>query len=142
MKYIGIDPGQSGGMVLLSDSGEVCQTAAFAKMTERDIFDTLHEWSEGACACLESVHSMPRQGVASSFKFGTNYGFLRGVLTATGIQWKTATPQQWQKELGCLTKGDKNITKAAAQRRWPNTKWTHATADAALIAEFCRRGTA
>ncbi len=32
-----------------------------------------------------------------------------------------------------------NVTKAAAQRRWPDMKWTHALADSALIAEYERQ---
>lgn len=81
---------------------------------------------------------MPKQGVASSFKFGRSYGFLIGLLTGLRIPYEFVTPQKWQKAMGCLTHGDKNISKAAAQRRWPNEKWTHATADAGLIAEYGR----
>jgi hypothetical protein len=39
----------------------------------------------------------------------------------------------------CLTKGDKNVSKAAAQRLWPKLKITHANADALLIAEYGRQ---
>jgi hypothetical protein len=42
----------------------------------------------------------------------------------------------WQKSLGCLTHGDKNVSKAAAQRLFPGMKITHATADALLIAYY------
>ena len=37
----------------------------------------------------------------------------------------------------CLTKGDKNVTKSAAQRLYPDRKITHADADAILIARYC-----
>lgn len=136
MVVIGIDPGQSGGIVLLSDSWILPH-----KMpeTERDIVDLLEETKPPRFAFIELVHSMPRQGVASSFKFGRGYGFLRGVLSALSIPFEDVTPQKWQKELRCLTKGDKNVSRAAAQRLWPEIRWTHATADAALIAEYGRR---
>lgn len=142
---IGIDPGMSGGMVMLCDvNGDIEAVATFARMTEYDIADTLLDWqetwTEGPMrACIESVHSMPKQGVASSFKFGQSFGFLRGLLTGLKIPYTLVTPQKWQKEMQCLTHGDKNVSKAAAQRRWPNHKWTHAIADAALIAEYGRR---
>jgi hypothetical protein len=144
MNFIGIDPGQSGGMVLLNREGGLLFVTAFNKATEGDIASELREWDDidndyHAIACLEAVHSMPKQGVASSFKFGVSYGFLRGILTGLNIRWDTVTPQKWQKVMGCMTKGDKNVSKAAAQRLWPNTKWTHAIADAALIAEYARR---
>jgi len=142
---IGIDPGQSGGAVLLDDiDASVIDKVAFSKMTEQDIADVLCEWSgadDGRIfhhATIESVHSMPKQGVASSFKFGRHFGFLIGVLTGR-IPYRMVTPQTWQKAMGCLSHGDKNVTKAAAQRLWPNEKWTHAIADAALIGEFGRR---
>lgn len=136
MVVIGIDPGQSGGIVLLSDSWILPH-----KMpeTERDIVDLLEETKPPRFAFIEFVHSMPRQGVASSFKFGRGYGFLRGVLSALSIPFEDVTPQKWQKEMRCLTKGDKNVSRAAAQRLWPEIRWTHAISDAALIAEYGRR---
>lgn len=90
-------------------------------------------------AYLEQVHSMPGQGVASSFKFGQGYGALEMALTAVGIAFERVTPQKWQKALGCLTKGDKNVSKRKAQELFPTMKVTHATADALLIAEWGRR---
>ncbi len=139
---IGIDPGQSGGAVLLGSSGLVLDTLVFSKATEHDIAECLNSWRQedggGVIAFLESVHSMPKQGVASSFKFGRSFGFLIGVLTALKIRYELVTPQKWQKALHCLSHGDKNVTKASAQRRWPDRKWTHAIADAALIAEYGR----
>jgi len=82
---------------------------------------------------------MPGQGVASSFKFGQGYGSLEMALTAAGIPFERVTPQKWQKALGCLTKGQKNVSKRKAQELFPTMKVTHATADALLIAEWGRR---
>ena len=90
-------------------------------------------------AMLENVHSMPKQGVASSFKFGRNFGNLEGLLTGSKIPFDYVTPQKWQKELGCLSHGDKNVTKSKAQRLFPHLKITHAIADALLIMEYCRK---
>lgn len=88
---------------------------------------------------LEQVGSMPGQGVSSTFKFGQSYGFLRGLLVGLGIPHEFVRPAVWQKALGCLSGGDKNVTKAKAQQLWPHVKWAHATADSALIAEYGRR---
>ena len=90
-------------------------------------------------ACLEKVHSMPGQGVASSFKFGQGFGHLEMALTAAKIPFTYVTPQKWQKELGCLTNGNKNVSKSRAQQLFPHIKCTHAISDALLIAEYCRR---
>ena len=110
--------------------------------TERDIFEKLKFYRDNGGSCvayIESVHSMPKQGVSSTFTFGRNYGFLRGCLCALEIPYHEVTPQKWQKALECLSHGDKNVTKARAQQLFPKLKITHAIADALLIAEYGRR---
>jgi len=89
--------------------------------------------------CLHSIKIRQSQGVSSTFKFGVQYGSLKGILTALRIPFELIRPVDWQRALGCLTKGDKNISKAKAQQLFPDIKWIHATADSILIAEFCRR---
>jgi len=144
--YIGVDPGQSGGIGIIDDVGNYVDSFKFKNQTDADIsemFDFLTDLKgvmdeNSIFALLEKVHSMPKQGVVSSFKFGSSFGFLRGMLTAHRIPWDFVSPQKWQKALSCQTKGDKNITKSKAQRLWPGQKITHAIADALLIAEHCR----
>jgi len=67
------------------------------------------------------------------------YGTLKGILTALHIPFELIRPVDWQRALGCMTKGDKNISKTKAQQLFPDIKVTHAKADALLIAEHCRR---
>jgi crossover junction endodeoxyribonuclease RuvC len=137
---IGIDPGGSGGIALLRPDGPGWSIEPY-KMpdVEDDICELLAATKGPRFAFLEKVGAMPKQGVSSTFKFGQHYGLLRGLLTALQIPREFPTPQSWQKALGCLTKGDKNVSKAKAAQLWPGIKWTHATADAALIAEYGRR---
>lgn len=133
-RYLGIDPGASGGLAVRGDG-----YAMGYKMpaTERDIADLFVEIGlEITMALIERVHSFPGQGVSSSFAFGKNYGFLRGMLIAYGIPFEDISPQRWQKALGCLTGGDKNVSKQKAQQLFPQLKITHATADALLISEY------
>lgn len=145
MIYLGIDPGQSGGIAAIVPDG--IETHKFKNKTEWDISEIFSLYAlsvttpglGGAFAFIESVHAMPKQGVSSTFKFGKSYGFLIGLLTAHKIPFSFVTPQAWQKAMGCMTHGDKNISKAAAQRLWPMLKITHAIADAMLIAEHCKR---
>lgn len=134
---IGIDPGQSGGISVIFPNG--IATAYPMPETERDIWELLRMQPEGVFAVIERVHSMPRQGVASSFKFGMGYGALRMALVASGIPFEDVTPQKWMKALGCLSGGDKNVTKQRAQSLFPQIKVTHKIADSLLIAEYCRR---
>ncbi len=111
--------------------------------TERDIWETilsLKNWRDRpAKAIIERVHAMPGQGVTSMFTFGQGYGSLRMALIASGIPFEEVTPQRWQKEMACLTQGDKNVSKAKAQQLFPTVKVTHAISDALLIAEWNRR---
>lgn len=147
--HLGIDPGMSGGLAFIPDNNPAKAWAVKMPETLADLWDTLIEFSlnghgyvakyQRVHACLEKVHSMPGQGVASSFKFGQGFGHLEMGLTGAGVPFTYVTPQKWQKELGCLTKGDKNVSKARAQQLFPHLKCTHSISDALLIAEYCRR---
>jgi len=46
------------------------------------------------------------------------------------------SPQRWQRALGCLTSGNKNISKQRAQQLFPQLKITHCIADATLICYY------
>jgi Holliday junction resolvasome RuvABC endonuclease subunit len=147
MNYsVGIDPGQSGGIGIIDADGSFVTSFKFKDQTDADISEIFRYIQElqgvmsenSVYALLEKVHSMPKQGVASSFTFGMSFGFLKAMLTAHKIPWDFVQPNTWQKALGCQTHGDKNITKSKAQRQWPGVKITHANADALLIAEYCR----
>lgn len=140
---MGIDPGQSGGLAVLdlTTGGEEPYVLPFNKETPADIVNILMSINEkkGLKCYIENVHSMPKQGVASSFKFGKNFGLLIGALYASKIPFEFVAPQVWQRHLRCLSRGDKNVTKTKAQQLFPNIKITHAIADALLIAEYGRR---
>jgi hypothetical protein len=114
--------------------------------TIRDLWELIHEIKSTAelenysiTAALESVWSSPQMGVKSAFTFGNGFGHLEMALTALGVPYERVRPAVWQKAMGCLTKGDKNVSKRRAQEFFPALKVTHAIADALLIAEFARR---
>ena len=143
MTIIGIDPGKSGGIAWITD-GKPC----VEKMPETllDLWELVVSISLNATtggigikAYIEQVHSSPQMGVKSAFTFGNGFGHLEMALTAAGIPFERVRPQVWQKSLGCLTKGDKNVSKRKSQELFPELKITHATADALLIAEYGRR---
>lgn len=144
MIHIGIDPGKSGGIAAINGSGEIIQLIATARETPADLVAKLR-WTTidgGECvARIEKVGASPQMGVVSAFTFGRSFGWLLGILDCLSIRYEFVTPQRWQKAMGCLSGGDKNVTKAAAQRLWPQQakRITHALADALLIAEYSRR---
>jgi hypothetical protein len=140
MNIIGIDSGKSGAICFMSNDKGI----HFIKLdeTEADIYKFVEGCSitlTDTFAYIENVHSMPKQGVVSAFTFGRNFGFLIGILTALKIPYEFVSPQKWQKAMGCMSHGDKNVTKSAAQRLFPDIKITHAIADALLICEYGRR---
>ena len=137
--YIGIDPGLSGGVAFIPATGE--PWAHKMPETDRDLIDLLRDSINlfEARAVIELVHSSPQMGVKSAFTFGEGYGRLQMALTALGVPYERVRPQAWQKAMGCLTKGDKNVSKRRAQELFPTLKVTHAIADALLIGEYARR---
>lgn len=132
---IGIDPGTNGGIAWITD-GKPC----VEKMpdTLQDLWELLRDIAvEGQCmAYLEQVHSSPQMGVVSSFTFGNGFGRLEMALTAAEIPFERVRPQVWQRAMGCMTKGDKNVSKRRSQELFPQIKVTHAIADALLIAAY------
>lgn len=136
---MGIDPGVSGAIAILNRQGGYVDCIK-CNSTEDDLCDFIDRYVEGVVFCIqEAVHSMPKQGVASSFKFGQSDGLLWGMVGYACIRRERITPAKWQGELQCRTKGDKNVSKRRAQELFPQVKITHAIADALLIAEYARR---
>jgi len=140
---IGVDPGANGAIAWIDERGKAC----VEKMpdTLQDLWDLMCDITNFPRSVLdgrkykayiEQVSSSPQMGVVSAFSFGRGYGNLEMALTAAGIPFERVRPQVWQKALGCMTKGDKNVSKRRAQELFPDRKITHATADALLIAHY------
>jgi crossover junction endodeoxyribonuclease RuvC len=142
MLIIGIDPGGSGGVAWIRD-GMQEPLAAKMPLTPKDFVDLLGQVCEPEDdhikVLIERVGPMPKQGVVSVWTFANTFWGPQWALAAMGLGYDLVRPQVWQKALSCMTGGDKNVSKAKAQQLWPNTKWIHATADAALICEYGRR---
>lgn len=137
---IGIDVGKNGA-IAWSSLGKTC----VEKMpdTIKDLWDLIQSIKDSAFGdkdiihCyLEQVSSSPQMGVVSAFCFGNGFGHLEMALTAAGIPFTRIRPQVWMKTLGCMTKGDKNVTKRLAQQLFPDISITHSNADALLIMTY------
>jgi Holliday junction resolvasome RuvABC endonuclease subunit len=140
---IGIDPGANGAIAWIDERGKSCVEKMPDTLQDlweliRDITNFPRSAIDGRRykAYIEQVSSSPQMGVVSAFSFGRGYGNLEMALTAAGIPFERVRPQVWQKAMGCMTKGDKNISKAKAQELFPDKKVIHATADALLIALY------
>lgn len=145
MRYIGIDPGVTGGVAILQEDGKVAGLYAMPP-TVADLRILLESVAaDRVRAVLERVWSSPGWGHAGAFTFGRVYGRIEGVLDGVRIPFDEVIPRKWQQAMNCTPPAGltpiarKNLTKAAAQRLFPKLSITHATADALLIAEYCRR---
>ncbi len=148
MRYIGIDPGKSGGIAVLDEGGRL-MCACKIPATEKDVYDVIHEFRENSIALIEHVHGRPGHGSSGMFNFGRSFGGLRMALIACAVPFSEISPVSWQKMFGLTSskkrsdKDKKNANKACAQELFPEqrtgVKVTHLVADSMLIAEACRR---
>lgn len=144
MIYIGIDPGKDGAMAVLTP--DAMTVFPFDMGSYKNAMETICGFAKNCRCCLERVNAMPGQGVTSMFKFGENFGFIQGLLTAYSIPYELVTPQKWKKEFQVT--GDKNSSVAVCKRLFPGVslrrtdrcKTDHdGMAEALLMAEYARR---
>lgn len=143
--FYGIDVGERGGIAIVDESGAVVCAVAMPA-TDADILAAIDNHlviprppKTDRRAMLERVRSSPQMGVVSAFTFGGNYRACRMALTAAMIAFDEVRPNVWQRHMDCLSGGDKRVTRGRAQQLFPGREITHATADALLLAEYCRR---
>lgn len=112
---IGIDPGLTGAIVSLADGEpssftDMPTVPRASKGHQIDGFGLaarlrgLLQQHSGAyvLVILENVHSMPKQGVSSVFKFGDSFGCIKGVLAGLGQRYKLVQPERWKKHFGLV----------------------------------------
>jgi len=139
MLWLGVDPGRSGAIAFVPD-----RSPAWCVKLSNDLSDLCDSLRDAQAtgsvhAILESVHSSPQMGVKSAFSFGQSFGQCEAMLIALGIPITRVSPQRWQKDLGCMTRGDKNVTKRMAAELFPDLRVTHATADALLLGKWGKK---
>lgn len=141
---LGVDPGASGAIAALELDGSL---AWVHDMPHHDgivapalVADLFHGTGSFDAAWVEDVHSMPKQGVSSSFKFGRAHGTVLGVLGALRIPIHLVSPARWKKAMGLSR--DKGASRRRAIELWPDHAQAFARvkddgrAEAALIASY------
>ena len=136
---LGIDPGLHGGIAALDAAGAVVGTwpmpVAGGEVHAAGLADLLRSLrcldshQDIGRVCLEKVAAMPRQGVASTFRFGAGWGMVRGVCAALAIPVHLVPPTVWKKRVLLGLPHDKAGAVRFCASRWP-------TAD--LILPGCR----
>ena len=142
MIHIGIDDGVNGGIAIL-DNGHIVRHGCPDTVKDMSDIIKLDKWDCLNMFCIiEKVHSMPKQGVRSVWTFGKNYGQWLGILAAHEVPYREVPPQTWMKFYGAMPKDRKKRKahlKHLAQSLYPTEKVTLKTADAILLANWCRQ---
>lgn len=104
---IGIDPGKSGGIAVVTARGAFVfgMRMPITKHGKRDLVDVRRIVDEVGTRTLdriviEQVNAMPGQGVTSMFNFGRHTGAVEGWALGTGRPVSWVTPQVWKKHYG------------------------------------------
>ena len=146
MLYIGIDPGFSGAWGIIDHHGnykgcgDMHHTDKYllTQVIYEQIFDSIQ--GDDFEVVVETVHSMPKQGVASSFKFGVAYGGATALADRLNSAWHMVTPQVWKKALGLDS--DKQKSLDLARKLWPDAplkrQKDNGRAEALLMAYWLR----
>jgi hypothetical protein len=140
---LGVDPGLSGaiafyfpsepGLITVEDvpvAGDAIDAAALTRRLAQ---------LRPTVAMIELATSMPKQGVASTFKYGRSFGTVIGVISALCIPYHFTSSGRWKKHF--RLDSDKEKARALALRLWPSAecftrKKDHGRAEAALIARY------
>jgi len=138
---LGIDPGITGAIAALHPDGTILADDIPVAGGEVDVDALVRRVRAFAprLAVIEKAQAMPRQGVASTFKYGTAFGALRAVTTLCEIETHLVSPRKWKTHFGL--DADKEKSRALAIRLWPGTgfferKKDHGRAEAALLARY------
>lgn len=145
---IAIDPGKGGAIAyeipsigLKVDSFKVDKDGKFDEVDLSAKLRVLQQLAISAnmtpICTLEHVHAMKDNGVTSSFNFGMNFGFIKGVLTALQMECHLVSPQTWKRKLGLL-KTEKKVSHIYAKAAFPNMKIYIKQADAVCLLIYAK----
>ena len=167
MIFIGIDPGLGGAVAVIHEyTKEHPHNGSDIYYEDIKVFDTpvamidtkrkhlasamallLKPFADrnDVIAVLEHTHSMPKQGVASSFSFGEGKGLWEGILAAYNIPTELVSPQRWKKEMMADQGRDKDAARLKAMAIYPQMteqlkrKKDDGRAESLLMAAYAQR---
>lgn len=138
---LGIDPGCSGSLVLITEQGGYIDHLAMptikvgtkARVNGAAVAAWIRQYGI-THAYLEQVGAMPGQGTASMFTFGHAAGVVEGILQGLNIPYTLVTPQAWKKSAG-LIGSDKDAARSRAIQLYPELRVLDAKAKGQAIAD-------
>ena len=156
MIVIGIDPGKSGGIVVIND-GENTNNSPMAEMHKcppspidmasilRNARNTAWVQQDKIVVAIEKVWAFPTDARSAAFKFGVNYGKWLGVIGSLNLPLMEVPPKVWMSSYAPVPK-DKKERKEYLKNTCITIykdmflykdRITYAVSDAALIALWC-----
>jgi Holliday junction resolvasome RuvABC endonuclease subunit len=147
--WIGIDPGAiSGAWGAIDHNAELIGCGDIQSVNGRVQAKALYESIMGCVSCgdtamiaVESVFSMPKQGLASTAKFMRAVGSIEATAELTAYQFVLVRPQVWKKYHG-LIGTEKVASLELARLMFPEAplklKKCHNMADALLMAAWLK----
>jgi Holliday junction resolvasome RuvABC endonuclease subunit len=156
MKILGIDPGIHGGLAVVDIVDGVAPTLLAAidvptvgvKAKERVDVLAIRTWitmHQPDHAAIERGGSMPKQGVASTFKYGRAIGSIEATVALCGVPYTLIEPSVWKRRHG-LYGADKEASRQLALQLFPSAavllarKKDHGRSEAMLIALAAQQG--
>jgi len=153
MIIIGIDPGVSGAICILTD-GKITEIYEMPTMIDgkknkkqvngAEVTNIINKElinEKDINVVIEHVSAMPGQGVTSMFNFGQSFGVLKGICAALKLSVHFIRPVKWKKHFNLInTEKDASRTKVIEVFPYISSKISKKKdankADAILIARF------
>jgi Holliday junction resolvasome RuvABC endonuclease subunit len=151
MNLIAIDPGLNGAAAVLDTHGDLVEVfdlptigeGARRRLDAANLADLIRAHTPYAFAIVEQVGARPKQGVASTFRFGQTHGTILGIIGALALPLRHAAPAKWKKALGLNNEAEASRARAietwAAHAGLFAHKRDHNRAEAALLGLFALR---
>ena len=154
MRHIGIDPGLSGAIAVLTDDSLQIHDMptmtvdrngkAKRQVSANELAELLNLYAGKDChVYVERVSAMAGQGVTSVFSFGRSFGMIEGILAALKMPVTFVAPATWTRAIG--RSPGKDASRARAMELFPHYEYffkrvkDDGRADAALIAHWGRK---
>ena len=125
---LGIDPGNSGALALLSDAGRLLELADMPCVADGTkgrqtvnpalLAAIIRRWSPSIAFC-EYVGARPTDAKVAAFAFGRCRGAIEGTLAALGVPVTMLTVPTWRRAVGLPAGATKEQSRGEAIRRFP-----------------------
>ena len=150
-RFMGVDPGKAGAIVLLEESGDVLFGVDLPQEDDALslLWDEIFSSAARVYVVVEKVWSNPVWGKRHCFEFGRQKGRIEQAITSAGFTYYRIQPTTWQRYFEMAKTPAERNGGSKGQREWKKRlqrkaiqifdgRVTLSRADAYLLAEYCR----